>query len=138
MRKVITNRMKNAVLAAVVGLSCTVATPCFALTYHGTQAASNPVTGKISLGNGYYLQYGYARNSIGEHDAVQFNFSQKFDNVLFAGSLGANLFGDGHRQDGNDTGVSTVLDYDNTGIVVRGPTTPRRTPCSSPLGPSGK
>lgn len=137
MRKVITNRMKNAVLAAVVGLSCTVATPCFALTYHGTQAANNPVTGKISLGNGYYLQYGYARNSIGEHDAVQFNFSQKFDNVLFAGSLGANLFGDGHRQDGNDTGVSTVLDYDNTGIVVRGTNNSTENPMFIAVGTIG-
>lgn len=137
MRKVITNRMKNAVLAAVVGLSCTVATPCFALSFHGTEAANNPVNGKISLGNGYYLQYGYARNTIAEHDAVQFNFAQKFDKVLFAGSLGANQGGWVHRQDGNGTGNSTVVDYDNTSIVVRGTDNSTGTPMYLAVGTIG-
>lgn len=137
MRKVITNRMKNAVLAAVVGLSCTVATPCFALTYHGTEAANNPVNGKISLGNGYYLQYGYARNTIAEHDAVQFNFAQKFDKVLFAGSLGANQGGWVHQQDGDGTGNSTVVDYDNTSIVVRGTDNSTGTPMYLAVGTIG-
>lgn len=133
----ITNRMKNAVLAAVVGLSCTVATPCFALSFHGTEAANNPVNGKISLGNGYYLQYGYARNTIAEHDAVQFNFAQKFDKVLFAGSLGANQGGWVHRQDGNGTGNSTVVDYDNTSIVVRGTDNSTGTPMYLAVGTIG-
>ncbi len=133
----ITNRMKNAVLAAVVGLSCTVATPCFALSFHGTEAANNPVNGKISLGNGYYLQYGYARNTIAEHDAVQFNFAQKFDKVLFAGSLGANQGGWVHRQDGNGTGNSTVVDYDNSSIVVRGTDNSTGTPMYLAVGTIG-